>query len=127
MQTITKITQAVIKKVLNAFLETLKQQLNQGESVSFKTYFTLKRATTKPKGDKNCSEHQQALNKYKQANKGKGIADYAGSTTFRNLVNKSKNCAKCKVKKQALAKSIKPVNRISFKPSESFWSKGKKK
>ena len=122
----TKLSQEQIKKVLTTFLELAKQKLNQGESISFKNYFTLKRGTTQPKGDKNCSEHQQALNKHKQANKGKGISAYAGSVAFRNLITKTKECKGCKVKKQALAKSVKLTNRVNFKVSEGFWSKTKK-
>ena len=137
MQGITQITQEVnkkskvnsletTKKVLTTFLELTKQKLNQGVNLNFKGYFTLKRATTKPQGNKNCDEHQKELDKYKQANKGKGLAAYAKSTTFRNLVAKAKKCSKCKTKKQALVKSAKPLNRLSFKVSEGFWSKGKK-
>ena len=109
------------KKVLNTFLEVTKQKLLQGESLNFKGYFTIKRNSTKPQGIKNCDEHHKELEKFKQANKGKGVAFYAKSQTFRNLVTKTRNCAKCKAKKQQLAKSAKPTNRINFKVSKGFW------
>ena len=108
------------KKVLTTFLGTIQQNLIQGESINFKGYFTLKRITTKPKGNKCCDEHQKELDKYKQANKGKGVQFYAKSTTFRNLVAKTRNCSKCKAKKQQLVKSAKPTNRVSFKVSKGF-------
>src|SRR5256885_16417575 len=120
---ITQITQEVnkkskinsettTKKVLDAFLEVAKQKLLQGENINFKGYFTVKRSTTKPKGNKNCDEHHKELEKFKQANKGKGITVFAKSQAFRNLVAKTRNCSKCKAKKQQLAKSAKPTNRI---------------
>ncbi|RHZ35945.1 HU family DNA-binding protein [endosymbiont GvMRE of Glomus versiforme] len=115
------------KKVLNAFLEVTKQKLIQGENINFKGYFTLKRNSTKPKGSKNCDEHQKELEKFKQANKGKGVGFYAKSNTFRNLVGKTRNCAKCKAKKQQLIKSAKLTNRVSFKPSKDFWKVSKKR
>ena len=108
------------KKVINAFLETIQQKIVQGESLNFKGYFSTKRSTTQAKGNKNCDEHQKELDKFKQANKGKGIAAYTKSGVFRNLVAKTRNCAKCKAKKQQLAKSAKPTNRINFKPSKDF-------
>lgn len=108
------------KKILAAFLETIQQKILQGEDVNFKGYFTIKRTSTKPKGNKNCDEHQKELDKFKQANKGKGITAFTKSTTFRNLVAKARNCSKCKAKKQQLAKSIKLTNRISFKVSKGF-------
>jgi len=115
------------KKVLNAFLEVTKQKLIEGESINFKGYFSIKRSTTQPKGNKNCDEHHKELEKFKQANKGKGVAFYAKSQAFRNLVAKTRNCAKCKVKKQQLAKNVKLTNRISFKPSKDFWKVSKKR
>src|SRR5256714_8234024 len=113
-------SEATTKKVLDAFLEVAKQKLLQGESINFKGYFTIKRSTTQPKGNKNCDEHQRELDKFKQTNKGKGIVAFMKSNTFRNLVAKTRNCGKCKVKKQQLAKSMKPTNRINFKPSKDF-------
>src|SRR5439155_12347994 len=83
------------RKVLTAFLEVAKQKLLHGESINFKGYFTLKRNTTKPKGNKNCDEHHKELEKFKQTNKGKGIAVYTKSSVFRNLVAKTRNCSKC--------------------------------
>src|SRR6266511_367478 len=79
--------QETTKKVLNAFLEVTKQKLIEGESLNFKGYFSVKRASTKPTGNKNCDEHQKELDKFKQANKGKGVAFYAKSQAFRNLVS----------------------------------------
>src|SRR6266487_3625109 len=108
------------KKVLDAFLEVAKQKLLQGEGINFKGYFTIKRSTTQPKGNKNCDEHQKDLERFKQANKGKGIMAYTKSNVFRNLVAKTRNCSKCKGKKQQLAKNAKLTNRISFKPSKDF-------
>ena len=108
------------KKVINAFLETIQQKLVQGESINFKGYFSIKRSTTKAKGNKNCDEHQRELDKFKQTNKGKGIVAFMKSQTFRNLVAKTRNCSKCKAKKQQLAKSAKLTNRISFKVGKDF-------
>src|SRR4051794_26343629 len=133
MQGIQKIAQEVnkkgkinseetTKKVITAFLEVFQQKIIQGENINFKGHFSVKRLTTKPKGSKNCDEHQKELDKFKQTNKGKGIAAFAKSSTFRGLVTKTRNCSKCKGKKAALAKSGKLVDRISFKPSEGFWT-----
>src|SRR4051794_17052001 len=80
------------KKVLTAFLEVAKQKLLQGENISFKGYFTIKRTTTQPKGSKNCSKHEKALNDFKQANKGKGIAAFAKSEKFKGLVRDTRKC-----------------------------------
>ena len=113
------------KKVITAFLEVAKQKLLHGESINFKGYFTLKRTTTKPQGTKNCEEHRKELDKFKQTNKGKGIAAYTKSNVFRNLVAKTRNCSKCKGKKQQLAKSVKLTNRINFKVSKDFWKPAK--
>ena len=115
------------RKVLTAFLEIVQQKLIQGEGINFKGYFTLKRTTTKPQGNKNCDEHRKELDKFKQTNKGKGIAAYTKSNVFRNLVAKTRNCSKCKAKKQQLAKSVKLTNRINFKPSKEFWKVSRKK
>ena len=115
------------KKVITAFLEVAKQKLLHGESLNFKGYFTLKRTTTKPQGTKNCEEHRKELEKFKQANQGKGIAAYTKSSAFRNLVAKTRNCSKCKAKKQQLAKSVKLTNRINFKVSKEFWKVSRKK
>src|SRR3954447_15584960 len=130
MQTITNITQEIgkktklsqeqIKKVLTAFLEVTKQKLNQGESISFKGYFTFKRGTTPPKGTKNCTKHEKSLTDFKKTNPGKGVIFYAKSSKFRSLILETKNCKDCQTKKQQLAKSTKLTNRISLKPSESF-------
>ena len=113
------------KKVLTAFLETIQQKLLQGQSINFKGYFTIKRNSTKPKGNKNCDEHHKELEKFKQANKGKGITAYTKSSAFRNLVAKTRNCSKCKTKKQQLAKSAKLIDRISLKVSKGFWKVAK--
>ncbi|WP_172575260.1 HU family DNA-binding protein [endosymbiont GvMRE of Glomus versiforme] len=115
------------KKVLNAFLETIQQKLVQGESINFKGYFTIQRNSTKPKGSKNCFKHEKAINDFKQANKGKGIAIFAKSDKFKNLVRDTRNCKDCQSKKQQLAKSAKPTNRVSFKPSKDFWKVSKKR
>ena len=108
------------KKVLNAFLEVAKEKLIQGESINFKGYFTIKRTTTKSKGSKNCDEHQKELDKFKQANKGKGVQFYAKSAKFKNLVSETRNCRDCQNKKQQLTKSAKPTNRVTFKVSKGF-------
>ena len=47
------------KKVLNAFLETIQQKLNQGENINFKGYFTIKRIMKQAKDIKNCSKHEK--------------------------------------------------------------------
>jgi nucleoid DNA-binding protein len=123
----TKINQEQIKKVLTTFLEVTKQKLNQGENISFKGYFTFKRGTTLPKGTKNCAKHEKSLTDFKKTNPGKGVIFYAKSPKFRNLIQETKNCKDCQSKKQQLAKSVKPTNRVNFKVSEGFWSKTKKK
>ncbi|CAI2177389.1 3978_t:CDS:10 [Funneliformis geosporum] len=105
------------KKVLNAFLEVAKQKLNQGESISFKGYFTVKRSAAQPKGSKHCNKHEKSLTDFKQANKGKGVLFYAKSDKFKSLVLDTRKCKDCQKKKQDLLKSAKPTNRISFKPS----------
>src|SRR5207247_9772770 len=112
--------QETTKKVITAFLETIQQKLIQGESLNFKGYFTIKRSIAQAKGSKNCDEHQKELEKFKQANKGKGVAFYAKSQAFRNLVAKTRNCAKCKDKKQQLAKNAKHTNHINYKPIKHF-------
>jgi hypothetical protein len=116
------------KKVITAFLEVFQQKIIQGESINFKGHFSVKRITTKPKGSKYCNKHEKSIADYKQANKGKGIAAYAKSDKFRNLVRETRNCKDCQKKKQDLMKSVKPTNRVSFKVSEGFWRvKGGKK
>jgi hypothetical protein len=101
-------------------LEVVQEKLNQGESINFKGYFTVKRSVAKQKGNKHCNKHEKSLTDFKQANKGKGVAFYAKSDKFRGLVNEMKNCKDCQNKKQQLAKSAKPTNRINFKPSKDF-------
>src|SRR6185312_4016673 len=108
------------KKVITAFLEVAKQKLLQGESINFKGYFTIKRNTTKPKGSKHCPKHQKSLTDFKQANKGKGIKFYAKSDKFKGIVRDTRKCKDCQSKKQQLTKSVKPTNRINFKPSKQF-------
>ena len=136
MQGIQQITQEVnkksklnsvetTKKVINAFLEVAKEKLIQGESINFKGYFTVKRSTAQPKGNKHCNKHEKALTDFKQANKGKSIAVFAKSAKFKGIVSEMRNCRDCKNKKQQLAKSAKPTNRISFKPSKGFWTTAK--
>jgi len=131
MQGIQQITQEVnkkskinsnetTKKVLVAFLEVAKQKLLQGESISFKGYFTIQRGATKAKGSKNCSKHEKSLTDFKKINKGKGVSFYAKSDKFRDLVRDTRNCKDCQKKKQDLMKSVKLTNRISFKPSKGF-------
>jgi nucleoid DNA-binding protein len=120
-------SETTTKKVIQAFLQTVQQKLLQGESINFKGYFTIKRNTIKPKGNKNCDEHHKELEKFKQANKGKDVQFYAKSEKFKNLVRDSRNCKDCKKKKQDLAKSAKMINRVNFKPSKEFWKVGKKK
>lgn len=116
-----KLNQEQIKQVLEDFLAVIKQEVVHGESISFKNYFTLKRSTTQPKGAKNCAKHEKALNDYKQANQGKGLTFFAKSAKFKSLVTETRNCRDCQSKKQALLKTVKPTNRISFKPSKEFW------
>ena len=131
MQGIQQITQEVnkkskindqqtTKKVITTFLEVTKEKLLQGESINFKGYFTLKRTMTQPKGNKHCTKHEKSLTDFKQANKGKGVSFYAKSDKFKQLVRDTRNCKDCQSKKQQLAKSAKPTNRISFKVSKGF-------
>ena len=110
----------VVKKVLTAFLEVAKQKLNEGESINFKGYFTIKRSTTKPKGSKYCGRHERTITDYKKANKGKGIAVFAKSDKFKKLVAETRNCKDCSKRKVELAKSVKLVNRVNFKVGEGF-------
>jgi nucleoid DNA-binding protein len=131
MQTITNLTQEVNKKsktnnlettrkILTTFLEVTKQKLLQGEPISFQGYFALKRSTTPPKGSKYCHKHEKSFTDYKKTNKGKGLAAFTKSPKFRNLVNDTKKCKDCQKQKQTLLKSLKPLNRLSFKVSKSF-------
>jgi nucleoid DNA-binding protein len=128
---ITQITQEVnkksklnsaedTKKVLTAFLEVAQQKLLQGESINFKGYFTIKRSVTQPKGSKYCGKHEKIVMDYKRTNKGKGLVAYAKSAKFKSIVNEMRICRDCQNKKQQLAKSAKPTNRISFKVSKGF-------
>src|SRR6185436_8634131 len=75
--------QETTKKVIHAFLEIIQQKLIESESINFKGYFSIKRSVAKTKGSKNCDEHHKELDKFKQANKGKGITAYTKSDTFR--------------------------------------------
>ena len=50
----------------------------------------------------------------------KVLTAFMKSSAFRNLVAKTRNCSKCKAKKQQLAKSAKLIDRVSFKPSKEF-------
>src|SRR4051812_21436782 len=84
--------QDTVKQMLDAFLEVIKQKLNKGENINFKGYFTLKRSMTSLKGDKHCTKHEKAMSDYKRANKGKGIAAFAKSEKFRNLVQENRSC-----------------------------------
>ena|ERR1051326_5333655 len=113
------------QKVINAFLETIKQKLSQGESINFKNYFTLKRMTTKPKGSKHCNRHEKAINDYKQTNKGKGLAAFAGSVKFRGLIQETRKCKDCQRKKQELIKSAKLIDRLSLDVKKGFWKVAK--
>lgn len=115
------------KKVLNAFLETIKQQLIQGESINFKGYFSLKRSVSSAKGNKHCNKHEKSLIDYKQANKGKSIQFYAKSVKFKGIISETKKCRDCQSKKAQLIKNAKPTNRVLFKPSKGFWKPMKKK
>lgn len=121
-----KLNQEQIKTVLENFLEVAKKQITAGENIAFKGYFSLKRLSSQPKGNKNCDDHQRELDKFKANNKGKGVQFYAKSIPFRSLVTKTRNCNKCNAKKQGLIKNSKPTNRISFKVSKGFWVKGKR-
>jgi len=138
MQGIQQITQEVnkksklnnqetTKKVLNAFLEVTKQKLIEGESLSFKGFFTIKRSTTQPKGSKHCSKHDKNFEWFQEVNQGKGLAAYTKSAKFRSLVQEARKCKDCQNKKQQLAKNVKLTNRISFKPSKDFWKVSKKR
>ena len=114
-------SEATTKKVLDAFLEVAKQKLLQGESINFKGYFTIKRSTTQPKGSKHCSKHEKVVMDYKRTNKGKGLSAYTKSAKFKGIVSEMRTCRDCQNKKQQLAISVKPTNRMSFKVSKGFW------
>jgi nucleoid DNA-binding protein len=131
MQGITQITSEVnkkskinseqtTKKVITTFLATIQQKLIQGESLNFKGYFTLKRSVAEQKGSKHCSLHAKSLTNFKQANPGQGVAFYAKSEKFRDLIRSTRSCKDCRNKKQTLIKNAKLTNRVNFKVSKGF-------
>jgi hypothetical protein len=114
--------EAQMKEIEEHFLKVIKNSLISGEEIVIKNYFTIKRRKSKIEGDKYCSTHKDAVEKYKKANKGKGITAYANSPVWRKLMVETKKCAKCQAKKKS-RKEIKPTAKqgISFSLSKGFF------
>ena len=115
-----RLSEAEVKGVTASFLEVIKQKLINGEDVNFKNYFTLKRSKQAPKVSKLCDNHTKKMNDYKASNKGKGLAAFAKSPSFRKLSLETRNCNGCKTQKQKIAKSTKLLTRVICKASSSF-------
>jgi len=99
----------------------IKEALNNGEVIAVKNFFTIERQTPKAKGSRRCDKHEKEIESFRRANKGKGIQAYAKSEVFKKIVRDTRNCNSCKLKKQQMAKSVKPTTRITFKTSKNFW------
>ena len=108
-----RFSEAETKEVIAALLETIKKKLKRGEEVSFKGYFTLKRAKKIPKGSKFCVLHTKRTDEFKKVNRGKGIEFYSESSVFRKLREEIRDCKDCKVQKQKLLKTVELLPRIS--------------
>jgi len=112
----SKTNEAEVKKVTLAFLEAIKQKLAEGEDISFKNYFSLKRSTKIPKEiSKFCDRHSKSINDYKKANKGKGISGFSKSSTWKGLMTETKGCSGCKSQKQKILKSTRLLPRVNCK------------
>src|ERR1043165_4418727 len=103
----TRLSEAEVKGVTASFLEVIKQKLISGEDISLKNYFTLKRSKQAPKVSKLCDSHTKKMNDYKASNRGKGLAAFAKSPSFRKLSLETRNCNSCKAQKQKIAKATK--------------------
>jgi nucleoid DNA-binding protein len=116
----TKTPQNQVSKIIEELLEETKKSLLKGEDISLKGYFTLKRARQLPKMNKLCDKHTKSMNDFKRNNKGKGLAAFAGSPSFRKLSLETKNCSNCQTQKQKIAKSTKLLTRVSCKASKGL-------
>jgi nucleoid DNA-binding protein len=116
----TKMGEAEVGVMVAAFLEVIKEKLGQGEDVDFKNYFVLKRARQVPTMSKFCSKHNEAMNNYKKANKGKGLQAFAGSPAFRKLTLETRKCNGCKDQKQKIEKSTKLLPRVTCKTRDGM-------
>ncbi|CAJ0841883.1 10665_t:CDS:2 [Entrophospora sp. SA101] len=66
----TDLKEAEVKEAIVNFLEVVQKNLNKGESISFKNYFTLQRQKTTPNISKYCVKHESPIESYRQKNKG---------------------------------------------------------
>ena len=119
----TKFPQNQVSKIIDEFLEETKKSLLKGEDISLKGYFSLKRSRQTPKINKFCDKHTKSMDDFKRTNKGKGLAAFTGSPSFRKLNLETKNCSSCKTQKQKIAKSTKLLTRVNCKVSPGFWEK----
>ncbi|MCE8167791.1 MAG: HU family DNA-binding protein [Candidatus Moeniiplasma glomeromycotorum] len=118
-----RISEAEAKGLIAAFLEVVRQELKKGEDISFKGYFTLKRAKKTPEGSKFCSSHTKRLNDFKRANQGKGVAFYAKSPVFKKLKEELRKCKDCENQKKKMLKVVELLPRINCKASKGIWDK----
>ena len=115
-----KLSEVQVKEVMARALEVIKQKLLQGEDISFKGYFGLKRSKQVPKISKFCDRHTRSMDDYKKTNKGKGLAAFAKSPAFKKLINDTKHCSSCKAQKDKIVKSTKLLTRVICKTSSEF-------
>ncbi|CAJ0837234.1 3324_t:CDS:10 [Entrophospora sp. SA101] len=71
----TDLKEAEVKEAIVNFLEVVQKNLNKGESISFKNYFTLQRQKTTPNISKYCVKHESPIESYRQKNKGEVTYD----------------------------------------------------
>jgi nucleoid DNA-binding protein len=117
----TKLPKNQVSQIIDELLEETKKSFLKGEDISLKGYFSLTRSKKKPSGiSKFCDKHHSKVNDYKKANKGKGLAAFAGSPVFRKLSLETRNCSNCKTQKQKIAKSTKLLTRVNCKVSPGF-------
>jgi nucleoid DNA-binding protein len=119
--------QQVVKEVLDAFIEIIRQKLNKGESIDLKGKFSLKRSITFGEGSNKCAKHEKLMTNYKKTIKGKGVVAFSKSEKFRKLVQEIRVCKDCRKKKRELLKSATLNKRINFEPSSLFWITTKKR
>ncbi|CAI2188164.1 15695_t:CDS:2 [Funneliformis geosporum] len=120
----------VIKLVIKYFAQmnvsifpdwgAVKQKLIGGEDINFRDYFTLKRSKQVPKISKFCDSHTKKMDDYKRNNKGKGLATFTKSASFRKLILETRNCNSCKTQKQKIVKSTKLLTRVTCKASSGL-------
>jgi len=116
----SKASEAEVKIITAAFLEAIKQELADGEEVSFKGYFSLTRSKKVPKEvSKFCDKHVRSVNDYKRTNKGKGINSFSKSPVWKKIMTETKSCNGCKAQKQKIVKLTKLLPRVNCKAR--FW------